>query len=140
MTAHNGGRDPKVHAILNKVRIEDFKLDVRFGEKCSNSHCAPRNGNTNWGGYKTDQGVPRNYPGFYGNISYKLINNPERHPVLDRLCMRHNDALAFIGIHTGSGGGGGERWQYGVTLFLDDFEGLKKQQFKDKLSGNTSAW
>ncbi len=141
MIAYNGGRDPKIHAILNKVRIEDFKLDVSFMKRCSNTHCAPRNGEMNWGGYKTDQGVPRGYPGFSGNISYRIINNPERIKEIGRLCMQHNDALKFAGIHTGGGGGRGDnRWGYGVTLFLDDFEGLKKMYFKNKLSGKISEW
>ena len=138
MIAYNGGRDPKVHAILNKVRIKDFKLDVSFMERCSNTHAAPRDGKTNWGGLKED--LPRGYPGFGGNVSYKIINDPEEEDI-GRLCMRHNDALKFAGICTGGGGGRGEdSWGYGVTLFLSDFEGLKKMYFKNKLAGTLDLW
>lgn len=135
MIAYNGSSDPKIHDILRKVRIKDFELVVSFMERCSNTHCSPRDGETNWS-CKDDK--PSGYPGFSGTVSYKIINDPEREDI-GRLCMRHNAALGFAGINTGCGGGRGNGWGYGVTLFLSDFEGLQKQFFLNKLAGNIGA-
>lgn len=138
LMAYNGG-NPKAQKVLSKVHMKDLLLDVNFSESCSNTHDAPRSGKTNWGGH--DEDVSRGYPGWIGAISYRIINNPENHPDLGNLCMHHSDALGFIGIHTGTGGGRElDKWHYGVTLFLDDFEGLKKLYFKDKLANRLDLW
>jgi hypothetical protein len=41
-------------------------------------------------------------------------------------------------IHTGSGGGGGLKYGYGVQFFADDWPGLQKQKMLDKLSGENT--
>jgi len=33
----------------------------------------------------------------------------------------------FVGLKTGSGGGGNEDWGYDVSIFLDDWPGLNQQ-------------
>lgn len=138
LVAYNGGQS-NVQEILSKVKIRNFKLDVSFCEGCSNTHDAPRSGKTNWDGRKKD--APRGYPGWTGTVSYRIINNPENNPGLGNLSVHHSDVLGFIGIHTGTGGGRGlDGYEYSVTLFLDDFEGLKKLYFKDKLANRLDLW
>lgn len=131
LIAHNGTKDPKVHRILQKTKLTNFSLDVSYEDMASNTHASPRDGITNWSGKKTRF---RGYPGFTGTIEYTVENNPEDNKELNHLWMRINDALGYVGIHTGSGGARGGKHRYSVTLFISDFEGLRKTVFKDKLS------
>lgn len=139
MIAHNGGGRPEIHALLNTLKMEKFDLRLTFSECTSNTHAAPRNGETNWGGRKDN--VPRGYPGFSGHISFQLNFNPAER---NSLCLEPSRGLAWAGVHTGTGGGIGSKdvhkWEFGVTLFLSDFEGLKKQYFIDKLAGRLDLW
>ena len=147
MIAWNGGSSPAVHEMLTRLKLEEFDLRLRFSEQVGNTHNCPRSGKTNWGGRKKD--LPRSYPGWSGHISYTLNFNPEREVELRKmkggvLCLEPSRALGWIGIHTGTGGGRGGRdvhkWEYGVQLFLDDFEGLKKLYFHDKLADKLDSW
>jgi hypothetical protein len=90
--------------------------NLRYSDSCSNSHSCPRSGKTNWCGRESDKGVPRGYPGFTGNI-YLLSNKKDYY--ID------TDLLKRIGICTGSGSGG-QRGNYTVTIWLDDWPGLKR--------------
>lgn len=141
MLAHNGGGEPVIHALLGELKMEEFDLRLRFYENVSNTHSKPRDGVTNWGG--RTEGAPRGYPGFSGDISYTLNFNPEDSPKTGNLCLSHSGALAWAGIHTGTGGGRGPRgihkYEYGVNIYLSDFDGLQKQYFHDKLAGTVNS-
>ena len=132
LIAHSRSKNPKVHKILQKTKLINFSLDVAYRNMTSNTHACPRNGVKNW---LCEETIPCGYPGFYGTIEYEVENNPENNKELRRCWIRINDALGFVGIHTGGGGGGSGGHQYSVTLFTDDFAGLKRTVFKDKLAG-----
>ena len=142
MIAHNGSNSPEVHALLHTLEVMEFDLRLRFSESASNTHAAPRNGETNWGGRK--EGAPRGYPGFSGHITYQLNFDPEDAFPNNTLCLNPNSGLAWAGVHTGGGGGRGgagvHRFEYGVTLFLSDFDGLQKRYFMHKLAGTLDQW
>lgn len=142
MIAHNGSDRPEVHALLHSLKMMEFDLRIKFYTSASNTHAAPRNGETNWGGRKDD--VPRGYPGFSGHISYELNFNPEDAFERNGLCLDPSRGLGWAGVHTGGGGGRGGpgvfKYEYGVTLFLSDFDNLQKLYFKDKLAGRLDQW
>lgn len=134
MTAYNGGGEPIIHAMLKDLKMEEFELRINFHECVSNSHASPRNGKTNWGGRDPD--LPRGYPGFSGHVSYALNFDPEKSPKRGNLCLDAHRGLGWAGIHTGGGGGrGNNKFEYGVNIYLSDFDGLQKLYFKDKLAG-----
>jgi hypothetical protein len=134
--AYNGA-NPAVIEAIKEMELSDFRFENMFyREHCSNSHNAPRDGVTNWSG---DQDKPTGYPGFYGRVRYKLRNEPRFNDKRLKLGsgnvinIRVNDALKYIGVRTG-GGGGGSEYSYEVTLFLSDFRAMKKAYFKAKLA------
>lgn len=137
MVAHHGSSDLEVQAILRETRLEDFKLNVSYRERCSNTHRCPRDGVTNW---SCEDDKPNGYAGWHGSITFNIVNDPDenKHKKLRSLWLRVTDALAFVGIHTGSGGGGSTS-RYDVTIFVRDFEALKKMAFEDILKGK-SRW
>jgi len=55
----------------NDILLFGWKL--QYSQQVSNSHCAPKNGETNWGGKKL--GVPKNYPGWSGRVWLVLKNS-----------------------------------------------------------------
>jgi len=76
---------------------------MRFSDKVSNTHSAPRNGVQNWW---SKPELPRGYPGLSGSINMKGD--------FDFDLLR---SLGRFGVHTGSGGGG----TYEVRLYEADF-------------------
>jgi uncharacterized C2H2 Zn-finger protein len=106
--------------VINKLTFDR----MRFNSECSNSHNAPLGKLTNWGG-KNSPDVPLSYPGWRGNIIIEYIGDS----------WRISDMLRFIGICTGSGGGGSNRLHYDVTLWADDFIELRRMVVLAKLSG-----
>ena len=133
LIAYNGGR-PEVNAAIRKAELKSFTLDISYRELISNSHDSPRDGVTNWSGRDSDK--PCHYPGFVGNLEYELVNDPDKDSAMNngklRTCMSFSDALGYIGIHTGNGGGSAKK-KYGVRLFQDDFPALRRTVFKAKL-------
>lgn len=114
--------------------MEITYLDVIWSDHCSNTHCKPRNGVTNWDGQKIlpdGTSAPRGYPGWTGRIEFKLNCD-----------MRGgSEVLSSLGFKTGTGGGkGGNKYGYGVTLFADDWPELynthKFQIVEDMLCDN----
>lgn len=149
MIAWNGGSNPAVHELLDQIKMEEFDLRLRFSEKVSNTHNRPRDGVTNWGG--RTEGAPRGYPGWSGHVSFTLNMDPSSHEheftrtlTSGILCLEPERALGWAGIHTGTGGGRGgpsvHKWEYGCEIFLNDFEGLKKLYFHDKLADKLDLW
>ena len=139
MTAYNGGGEPIIHTLLKDLKLEEFELRIHFSENVSNTHSKPRNGVSNWGGRDPD--APRGYPGFSGHVSYALNFNPEKSPKKDNLCLDANRGLGWAGINCCGGGGRGDnKYEYGVNIYLSDFDGLQKLYFKDKLAGRLDSW
>lgn len=131
----------------NNVNLEITMCSLRFEPMAGNTHCAPRGGDTNWDGRKKD--VPRGYPGFVGRIEGRFVKPLRRYKdwtgqkkLLDSFSALCDDLYGFPGpedvfrmrgLHSGSGGGGGSSFGYGVTLFVDDFPGLKRYVLKQEL-------
>lgn len=102
----------------------DKFVGIRFGsihytDSASNSHNAPHTGVTNWGS-KAD--LPVGYPGWVGSITGSL-NRDKKH----NHSYPYGSFLRMLGLKTGGGGGGNERWSYSVTVFLDDWPGLSHE-------------
>lgn len=142
MIAYNGSNRPEIHSLLLTLEMLEFDLRLRFSERVSNTHNAPRNGETNWGGRNDD--APRGYPGFSGHISFELNFDPSHSVDRGSLCLEPQRGLGWAGIHTGTGGGRGGKgvykWEFGVEIFLSDFDSLQKLYFRDKLAGTLDQW
>lgn len=104
-----------------------FKIEATYSPTVSNSHHCPNGGVTNWCGRV--EGAPRSYPGFSGRVDGVLKRKKDtgRYPT--------SDFLEWVGIKTGTGGGGNERWGYGAEIFLGDWPGLAHQGTIDILKG-----
>lgn len=140
--AHTNASIEKV-AIIRQMKMESFEFErISYSHETSNSHNCPRGGVTNWGGRK--EGAPRNYPGFSGQMKWKVTGpqDAKEGSFLKRIEATH--ALTYAGIHTGTGCPG---WDGNISfqIFVDDFAGLgeeieiatekaKKEIFKARLS------
>jgi len=121
--------------------VETVSTSFRYSELVSNTHSAPLTGVTNWGGRKED--APRGYPGFVGSIEWRTRFPEEGRPKNISSCIAGSLFSGdLVGINTGTGGsrGAGEktgiiRYQYSVSIFLDDWIGLKRSHFLECLSG-----
>lgn len=91
---------------------------IRYNKNASNSHVHPDNGVGNWCG--KDSGKPTGYKGWEGHADGTLKRNKNHSG-----SYPYSAGLNAVGIKTGSGGGGNENWGYGITIFLDDWPGLK---------------
>ena len=76
--------------------IVGFHWDLRYNNSVSNSHSAPKNGKTNWGGRHKD--VPRGYPGFEGRVWIRYARSCDFGSA--------NEPLAKMRLYTGTGGAG----------------------------------
>jgi hypothetical protein len=98
-------------------------LNVRYNPSASNSHRCPDKGVTNWLLTRdNDPTKPTSYVGWTGNISGFLKRDKK-----NNYSYPYGEALKIVGLKTGSGGGGNEKWSYEVTIFLDDWPGLKHE-------------
>lgn len=109
-----------------KHKLVGVTIVGNWSEKIRNSHNCPRNGVTNWSRSDAKPGTPESYPGWTGNISFTVDaghtdNTPPR-PINGY----GGDYFRYSTIHTGSGGGGSNRWSYGVELFADDFPAMRE--------------
>ena len=111
--------------------MEITHLDLHWSDRCSNTHSCPHNGVTNWDGrevLKDGSPAPRGYPGWVGNIEFKVNCD-----------MREgSNVLKELSIHTGSGGCRGENiYGYSVTFVADDwpelFKDHKHQMAEDQI-------
>lgn len=89
---------------------------MMYSKLVSNSHRCPKGGVTNWW---QNNDHPRGYPGWTGTVN-AVMNTDARVQV-----WSDTKILDFIGLYTGTGGGGPETMQYSLTIFLADWPGLK---------------
>ena len=90
---------------------------IRYSPYVSNTHVCPEGGVTNWG---SEDGLPTGYKGWATHANGTLKRNKNHQGDYP-----YSSALNAVGLKTGSGGGGNESWGYGVSIFLDDWPGLK---------------
>jgi len=86
-------------------------INVNYREQCSNTHSCPQNGVMNWGS-KADK--PKGYPGLYGRINIDVTG---------QYSGFLGDVMSVANVCTGSGGHG----NYDVTLWIDDWAGIKDE-------------
>lgn len=111
----------EVSHLRDKFHLKITCLDVKWKNSARNSHYCPRNGVTNWAGDKLlEDGTPAptGYPGWEGRIVFKVDQE---------VSWSTTDMLKTIGIHTGSGGGGPNKYGYDVRFFASDWPGLEKE-------------
>ncbi len=97
--------------------FDNITINVYYNENASNTHCAPIGGVENWH-RKPD--LPKGYPGFVGRIKGTYSKK-------GKTLSTYSGSFGMnyaIPVHTGTGGGGGNTWEYDVTLFLSDFDKL----------------
>lgn len=117
-------------------QFEEFSL--RYSDSVSNTHNCPHNGVTNWNQSHNRQkglNLPEGYPGFRGRVSYHV----EWYTEWSSSYPGGSDLFVGTRIHTGTGGGGNyksydpkdkkgkglQSFGYDVTIFFDDWPGLK---------------
>lgn len=81
------------HKIDNEIIGLHWKMDYK--DVVSNTHAAPHNGKTNWGGRHKD--LPRGYPGFEGRVWIRYRNE---------MSISGSDPLRACLLYTGTGGFG----------------------------------
>jgi hypothetical protein len=114
---------------INKgAKLNGILLNGKYNPMCSNSHSSPKGKKSNWSGRDPD--TPRGYPGVKGRI--KIYNSTC--PFSSDSFFNETRTLESIGIHTGTGGGGGEASVYDVTLWLDDWPGLKAEVMRQSVA------
>lgn len=82
--------------ILPPMRVVGFSWDIAYNDAVSNSHNAPLDGETNFGGYK--KLIPRHYPGWQGRVWIRYSCDPPHFGSSDFV----NSSLTY----TGTGGFG----------------------------------
>ncbi len=129
-------------------------FNVRWNPRVSNSHSCPHNGVTNWGGKEQIDGqpAPTSYPGWSGRVDW-IVAWPKE---WDGLYLGGDLFAGLFGrtgrqrAYTGTGGGGGMRWDedhkchvqsfgYDFKLFAADWPGMARvegmKQFNEVLTG-----
>jgi len=81
----------------NSVPVVGFAWNIETDARVSNSHDAPVDGYTNWGG-DNHRGDVKSYPGFRGRVWIRYETDPD--------FMRCSENFNKTLTHTGSGGGG----------------------------------
>lgn len=126
--------------------LEFTKFRMDWDDSVSNSHSCPHNGMTNWGGYNTDKGAPRGYPGWQGHIEW-IVAWPKEWDgwyLGSDLFGGFGNRQCRTRAHTGSGGGGGmsfnkkhncwvQSFSYSFDLFAADWPGLARHREKLKM-------
>lgn len=98
------------------MKFTNVIINATYREQCSNTHSAPFDGVTNWHGKPT---LPYGYPGWSGSINLEYTGDYGGF----FSCIFENTGLNF-----GTGSGGSNFYQAGITLFESDWPGLKEQR------------
>jgi len=130
VSRNNHDKKPSFHELVD-VNIENLK----WNERCYNSHSCPQGGMTNFGGHDKDN-RPTSYPGWRGRIAV-TVKTPiytyrgKKHAE-QGWGSRHFDNTL---IHTETGGGGRAsnltyKTAYSITLWAADFPVMYEKQRK----------
>lgn len=91
------------------------KMKLTYDPECSNSHGAPIGEETNW--HRTDD-KPKSFPGYKGRLSFEYN---QKLPFFPSKMFEDN------GMHCGSGGGNGRGYGCDLTIWVQDWPGLKSE-------------
>lgn len=107
------GREPQtldeiaeatIAVLSQSTKVVGFAWNVHYERHSSNSHYAPINGVTNWGG-RNSPDAPTGYPAMFGRVWIRYETNPEFMSLSDKF----RDALSYPG--TGGGGAYNGIWE-----------------------------
>lgn len=126
----NGYRADR-ESLLQSVNIEWFQFArITYSSLTSNSHSCPRNGTRN---FSRKPELPRGYPGFSGQMSWKVTGPKDLRHNYDsnKLNTNMSSILYRAGIHTGTGCPG---WDGNISFefFVEDFAGIQDELEKAK--------
>lgn len=91
--------------------FEELSIDVKLTKEASNSHAAPIGKPKNW---RRKDHLPKGYPGWVGTV-YGTYSKKGK-------TMKD---IRIPGINTGSGFGSAKTFEYGITIFAEDFPKLQ---------------
>ena len=134
---------------LPMPKVLKIKHDLRWSDSVSNSHSAPHDGIENWGGrVKMPDGsdAPRGYPGWTGHISW-IVEWPKEFDGIylgSDLFSKGTFRSGRQRAHTGTGGGGGSRFdkefgvhvqvpQYEFRIYASDWPGMARYYEKQRM-------
>ena len=121
---HSGRATRRAH-LREDFWIKITYLDLRWSDSVSNSHSCPRGGVTCWSSHEAKDGRPRGYPGWHGHIEFQISHD----------LGFGSDVFRSTGIHTGTGGGGGNNcFGYDVKFFASDWPGVRGVAIGNKLA------
>ena len=121
---HSGWATRRAH-LREDFWIKITYLDLRWSDSVSNSHSCPRGGVTCWSSHEAKDGRPRGYPGWHGRIEFQISHD----------LGFGSDVFRSTGIHTGTGGGGGNNcFGYDVKFFASDWPGVRGVAIGNKLA------
>lgn len=105
-------------------QLTNIRIDVRWSNSVSNTHCAPLDGVQNWAQSDPKNAhLPKGYPGWTGDIYYTVDAGTTTHK-RPRSCSGYGSSYFKNSmINTGSGSGA-DSCRYSVKLFAADFPGL----------------
>jgi hypothetical protein len=107
---------------ISNLKFTRVMFNVNYKEHCSNSHCSPLNGVTNW--WRT-AGLPMSYPGWYGRIEFSFTGDYSGF---------FSELFDGTGLNCGTGGGGYNSYGCEITLFEGDWPALKELRVFNYLS------
>jgi hypothetical protein len=99
----------RVESTLDHVQF----IHMRFSDACSNSHAAPKGGETNW---HRNRDKPLSYPGWQGRLKYTTN--------YDHISLT-SGFFRILGVHSGAGGARDGHSEYDVTVFQSDWPMLE---------------
>lgn len=121
---HSGWANRRAH-LREDFWIKITYLDLHWSDSVSNSHSCPRDGVTCWSSHEAKDGRPRGYPGWHGRIEFQVSHD----------LGFGSDVFRSTGIHTGTGGGGGNNcFGYDVKFFASDWPGVRGVAIGNKLA------
>lgn len=121
---HSGWATRRAH-LREDFWIKITYLDLRWSDSVSNSHSCPRGGVTCWSSHEAKDGRPRGYPGWHGRIEFQISHD----------LGFGSDVFRSTGIHTGTGGGGGNNcFGFDVKFFASDWPGVRGVAIGNKLA------
>lgn len=114
-----GDRAFSSDGFFNTDEFTKFSFEsVRYSKTVSNTHVCPKGGVLNW---SREDDKPKGYPGWNTHVNGTLKRNKNHMG-----SYPSSGALNAVGLRSGSGGGGNESWGYGISIFLEDWPGLKQ--------------
>lgn len=115
---------------VNKHKLVNLNIDVRWSDTVSNTHHCPRGGVRNWdqrGNREKGPNLPESYPGWHGCITFEIdagMSSHKKNPY--KFDGYGGDYFSNTPIQTGGGVGGDRKYSYELYLFAADFPAMSE--------------